>query len=527
MNVAVYARVSSDAQDVELSISGQLRTIREYARKNGHTIVREFVDRAQSGRTVNRPEFRRLIEFARLSSHPVDGVLVWKFNRFARDRMDSVTYKFMLKRASVDVISTNEPVDDSPAGQMLEGIIETIDEFYSANLGQDISRGMREGASLGFFVGSVPPYGYNRKAVSVGERQRWTLEPVESEAEIVKMVFQQADSGTGLKTIASSLNELGHTTRAGKPWTNTRLHKLLTKDAYAGTVVWGKKSLARSSNSDREPVRVENAWPALVPRSQFRRVQKTLRSRRPTQLHPRIASSAYMLSGMTYCGECGGALTGHVAKSGRYHYYVCSGKSKRGAHTCRQSMVRRDALEEAVLNRTRESLLTPSNIKKLVREVNREIRQKAVGLKHRLKEVDREITEVQGRLDRYYEAFESGALGAEDLGPRVADLKELVAALEDSRARICPDSSGQRVSEAAVRRHVEDLKALLQNSDPQLRKTVLRSFIERIEVDSNQVTVEYHLPETETAGASCPAVLPIVPSGGVGGIRTRHPLPVS
>jgi len=109
MNVAVYARVSSDAQDVELSISGQLRTIREYARKNGHTIVREFVDRAQSGRTVNRPEFRRLIEFARLSSHPVDGVLVWKFNRFARDRMDSVTYKFMLKRASVDVISMNRP----------------------------------------------------------------------------------------------------------------------------------------------------------------------------------------------------------------------------------------------------------------------------------------------------------------------------------------------------------------------------------------------------------------------------------
>jgi len=144
MKVAIYARVSSDKQDVDLSISAQLKSLREYADRNSHEIVKEFIDEAESGKTSDRPAFKEMISFARAKNPPFEAILVWKLNRFARSRQDSVLYKALLRKNNVQIISINEPLDDTPTGRMLEGIIETIDEFYSANLGQDIIRGMRE-----------------------------------------------------------------------------------------------------------------------------------------------------------------------------------------------------------------------------------------------------------------------------------------------------------------------------------------------------------------------------------------------
>ncbi len=167
MEVALYARVSSDSQDVDLSISAQLKTMREFAKKYGHRVVKEFVDEAESGRTSARPAFREMIALARRPNKPFSGILVWKYSRFARSREDSILYKAMLKKAEVQVISINEPFDNSPTGRLMEAIIESLDEFYSDNLGEDVTRGMRESAARGFYLSSNPPYGY-RKVKSTG-----------------------------------------------------------------------------------------------------------------------------------------------------------------------------------------------------------------------------------------------------------------------------------------------------------------------------------------------------------------------
>ena len=159
MKVALYGRVSSDRQDVDLSISAQLKALREHATKGGHHVVREYVDEAESGRTSNRPQFQQMIADARRPSMPFKAILVWKHSRFARNREDSIVFKSLLKKHGVRVMSITEPADDTPTGNLLEAIIESLDEFYSANLGQEIARGMRESASRGNYVASRAPYG--------------------------------------------------------------------------------------------------------------------------------------------------------------------------------------------------------------------------------------------------------------------------------------------------------------------------------------------------------------------------------
>ena len=150
MKVALYARVSSERQDIDLSITAQLKALRKYASLNDHTVTKEYVDEAESGRSIDRPGFQNMIAAARQKVSPFEAILVWKLSRFTRNREDSIIYKSLLRKHGVQVISINEPVEDTPSGKLLEGIIEVIDEFYSANLSQDVLRGLRENASRGF-----------------------------------------------------------------------------------------------------------------------------------------------------------------------------------------------------------------------------------------------------------------------------------------------------------------------------------------------------------------------------------------
>ena len=142
--------------------------------------------------------------------------MVWKFSRFTRKREHAVVFKAMLLRKGIRVVSITEHADDSPTGKLMEAIIESVDEFYSENLAQDVIRGMREAASRGFFLGSKAPYGYKRVKVNDGVKERPTLEVDPATAPVVKEIFESSLSGNGLKEICKTLNDRGITNR-GKP----------------------------------------------------------------------------------------------------------------------------------------------------------------------------------------------------------------------------------------------------------------------------------------------------------------------
>ena len=214
--VALYARVSSDRQDVDLSIAAQLRALRDYAEKHDYLVAREYVDEAESGRIADRPQFTKMLDEAAKPEAPFKEILVWKFSRFTRKREHAVAFKSMLRRRGIRVVSITEQADDTPTGKLLEAIIESVDEFYSENLAQEVTRGMREAASRGFWVTSYAPYGYSRVMVQDGPKKRPTLELDPPADAVVKRIFDMALQGKSSLDITKALNAEGVASPRGK-----------------------------------------------------------------------------------------------------------------------------------------------------------------------------------------------------------------------------------------------------------------------------------------------------------------------
>ena len=162
----------------------------------------------------------------------------------------------MLRRKGVRVVSITEHADDSPTGKLMEAIIESVDEFYSENLAQEVTRGMREAASRGFWVASRTPYGYNRVMVQDGAKKRPMLEPDPDASEVVKRIFDLADAGTGMLQISKTLNDEGFASPAGKLWSKNGIHFILRNEVYTGTLVWGTSGTGKD-----DPVRVGEGIP--------------------------------------------------------------------------------------------------------------------------------------------------------------------------------------------------------------------------------------------------------------------------
>ena len=367
---ALYARVSSDRQDVDLSVSAQLRALRDYAEKNGYLVAREYVDEAESGRVADRPQFQRMLEEAGRTNSPFQEILVWKFSRFTRKREHAVVYKSMLRRRGIRVVSITEHADDSPTGKLMEAIIESVDEFYSENLAQEVMRGTREAASRGFWVTPHAPYGYKRVFVADGPKKRPKLAFDPPADSVVRRIFLLAGQRKSTLDIAKIFNQEGIASPRGTKWLKTTIHRILTNEVYTGALVWGV-----TAKDKVPPVRVEDAFPALVSREEYNRVVKVMQDNAPARQHPQRTASPYLLSGLAKCAKCRRALIGQEAKSGQYAYYVCHSLLKRGKGTCHTPRLNAKRFERTIIDQIRMKVLTESNIRTLAELVYEELRK--------------------------------------------------------------------------------------------------------------------------------------------------------
>ena len=232
--------------------------------------------------------------------------------------------------------------------------MEALTEYYSDNLAEETFRGMRESALRGTFLGANAPFGY-RKARKPGSdgRVRITLEVVPEEADTLRYIFQCSLDGQGVKEIGKDLTAQGITNR-GKRWINSSLHRLLTNEATVGTLVWGK----RRKRGAADPVRVEDAWPAIVSREIFDQVQAGLVLRSPVK-GPRRQRPVFLLDDFLVCGRCDRKYIVQGAKNNRYFYYVCSTLHQQGAGTCQASYLNTAVTDREFIDQLTDQLSCP------------------------------------------------------------------------------------------------------------------------------------------------------------------------
>ena len=422
-------------------------------------------------------------------------------------------FKTLLRKDGVRVMSINEPSDDTPTGNLFEAMIESLDEFYSANLGEEVTRGMRESASRGFYIGSYSPYGYRKVKVSDGNKERPKLAPEPHEAQIVVRMFNEILEGKGLKEILKGLNREGIAGPRGNEWIKTTIHGILTNEVYTGTLVWGRHSVKGLA-----PIRVENAWQPIVSKETFDNVRNLLKSRAPLYLHPKRTASHFLLSGIAKCGYCGKALIGHDAKNGQFSYYVCGTLLKKGAGSCPACYINGKVFEGAVVDKIKERILTEENLEELVRQVNEEMDTASVEYRERLDSVISELDDVNQRLARLYDALETSRLELEDLAPRIQELRRRQVQLLNARAELEQKLSDRRVYLAdmeTVTHYVKDLRNLLDDSPLTERKSFIKSFIKEARVTGAEVSLIYTIPMSPRGITNDElAVLPIVQYGG-------------
>ena len=344
MKAVIYARYSSDNQREE-SIEGQIRECTAFAEKNDLTILKHYIDRAYSARTDHRPAFQEMIKDS--DKHLFDMVIVWKLDRFSRDRYDSARYKVLLKKNNVRVVSATEVISSGADGILLESVLEGFAEYYSADLAEKVTRGMTENALKCKFNGGSMPIGY-----VIDEEQHFQIDPLT--APFVLEAFKRYIEGATMKELIDFFNEKGIKNKSGGDINYNSIQRMLNNRRYIGEYAF-------------RDIVVPDGIPAIVPKELFDRVQAKLAKNKKSPARHK-AEEDYLLTTKLFCGCCGAYMCGESGKgrSGEVHrYYKCVSIKKRRT-ICNKKSVRKDWIEDIVVNATMKMLMSDTTIDAIV-----------------------------------------------------------------------------------------------------------------------------------------------------------------
>lgn len=410
LRAALYARFSSDNQRNE-SIDAQVRAITDFAHANDIVIVAEFIDRAKSATTDDRPEFRRMIDESANGNFQI--LLVHKLDRFARNRNDSIAYRMKLQRNHVALLSVLEPFDeDRPETILLQSVIEGMNEFYSRNLAREVRKGLKENALKCKHTGGTPPLGYD---VDAATRQ---LVVNEREAEAVRLIFRLFLAGKTYDAIIRELRRCGYQTKAKRPFGKNSLYEILRNQKYKGVYIYNracaadpitKKRNSHKENLSEDMIIIPGGVPVIIDEEDFDKVQRILARRRQSYRGVNTHKEKYLLAGKIFCGLCGHTYTGNRKKSTGNRApivtYRCNNQASRTNLVCKNREVNRDYIEAFVLEQIAQSIFNDRMAGLIIAQFEEYLREKNAAMNQTLRRLESEIHAIDKKLDNLSDAL--------------------------------------------------------------------------------------------------------------------------
>ena len=464
----IYARYSSDSQS-EQSIEGQLRECNQYAKNNNILIVGTYIDRAMTGTNDLRPDFQRMIKDS--AKKQWDYVLVYKLDRFSRDKYETTIHKHTLKTNGVKVISAMENIPDTPEGLILESLLEGMNQYYSAELSQKVLRGLRESYIKGRFTGGFPLYGYD-----VIDKKNVINQ---SESEIVKEIFTRYSNGETGKSIANNMIERGIRNKKGHYMDEKNIYKIIGNVRYSGKVKHGEQVYT-------------NIYPQIVDDITWKKVQD-IRNHNKQTPGGKKEKYEFILSGKLICGDCGCYLLGEsgTSRNGKRHkYYTCFSR-RRKKHNCKLSAVSKEWLEDAVFTKTYELFSNEENLNYIVNSIYK-LHQENNKEDALIKSLEKKKNDAIKASNNLISALEQGFL-TEQTKTRLKELESEIAQLDFDI-----DQAKQRNYSYLTPELIKDYlqKAIIGNIDDiETRKMLIRFFIREIIVYNDKIIITYNFQD--------------------------------
>lgn len=463
MRAYIYGRYSSHSQK-DTSIEQQFTEIREFCDRSGIRIVGEYADRHLTGTNDRRPEFQRLMKDA--AKGHVQLVVCWKVDRFARNRYDSAMYKARLKKYGVRVMYAKESIPEGPEGILLESVLEGSAEYYSANLSQNIRRGMHANALECKVNNGRLPLGLCK-----GPDGRYAIEP--AGAAVVREIFAMYIEGMSPTEICADLNARGLRTSRGVKFNKNSLRTVLRNERYVGVYKYGD-------------VRIEGGIPAIITRETFDMAQEIIakNAKAPAASWSRVD---YLLTGRLFCGRCGSAMVGEsgTSKTGAKHnYYTCVGRKRR--RDCEKKPVKKDWIEELVVRETVQRVLVDSVIERIADAVVDLQRAEAEAGEGPL--LQKQLGDVERSIRNVMTAIEQGII-TETTKVRLEELEEQRRQLQDQIERISfetPQLSREQVIYWLEKFRGGDAK------DPAFQWKVIENFVNAVYLYDDRIRIVYN-----------------------------------
>lgn len=488
LKVIAYTRVSTKEQAEQgVSLDDQIKQIQRYCAQHGHTIVSTYVDEGFSGREDKRPQFKKMAEDITREQIKIDAILTLTSDRYFRNWYLADHYRKHFEKKGVEVIHILEDFGKGIHANYTRDMIARNAQFVSELISERTASGMQENASQGYYNGGGgPPYGYRVIAIEEGKRTKSKLVLDEEEAKVVRRIFSiYLQEGIGFLAIAARLNDDG-VLRRGKRWHSTQISRMLEDPAYIGiyaTKRFSKEALEEQMEEGSVIGRVE----PIVDEATFEAVQILRTSRLPIKKAGRRYDGPLALTGLVKCSYCGASLVASTANGGKQTYYCCKTYLKQTKKGCPGHRFRAELFEEQIFDAVINWAFGSENIKALVKGLKKARAEKekpAAAIKARIKELAK-------ILERYYAAFENGAIDAQELSERVGPHKLEKRRLEEELEQrtvmnSLPPGLENPEKMAAIR---EELRKFFNTVEPQTKRRLMSIIMDKIIVNGKQVTM--------------------------------------
>ena len=461
----IYARYSSDNQ-TEQSIEGQLHVCQDYAKRNDITIVDTYIDRAMTGTNDKRTDFQRMLKDS--AKKAWDYVIVYKLDRFSRNKYEMAMHKKTLKDNGVKLLSAMENIPDTPEGIILESLLEGMAEYYSAELSQKVKRGMNETRHKGNFTGGTILYGYKveNKKVVINEE----------EAQVVKNLYLDFASGKLVTDILNELREKGVLYR-GKNFGRNTLYNFLRSEKYNGKYTFNGEVFT-------------NIYPKIIPDELFETVRNKIENNKYGKHKPDIV---YLLKNKLKCGYCGHIVNSDAgtSKSGKIkRYYKCTGK--RTNKNCPLRPVRKEMIEDIVV----KTILTTLGSNELIKD----IADKVIKINEERIENDSTLALLYKEKQKVDTSI-SNVLSAIDKGIITASTKEHLEELEIKKKEIAEQIALENTKER-MKLTREDVFKYMKTAITKSPKQMIDLLVKEIKLYNDKVEIFFKYnrrPQEETS----------------------------